>query len=380
MTLKIKQSRVLLEGVATYDAVGDTFSDVRALTAALRFLGEAVDLKTMLAVSGEAFRMGFSTEGWRGASAYVSRYAPLAAGARAFGYQPRYIVAASADETWMAVCDAIDAGRPALSAGALSGEDSPLEGAWFLLVGYERHGHKVALAGLPAVPGEFRPLPALHGRECTWLGMVKGLEVAPTVLAERPVFCLGMKGQEPDDRARAAETIARALRLSQDATLTVPPEHPVVAGRYVVGLAGYRLWAEHLGRITGQEAPFRGDPREGSGTGGTIARINLETAGRVRRGRRAAADFLRRSADLFESAVHDALLSAAAGYTEVAELADEFISLFAAATPYAAQNLLLDRVLRTQGVVLIRQMQALEAAAVVQLEAAQRRIDGQKTG
>ena len=262
MTLDTQQTRNVLTGVAEYDAASESFSDVRALSAALRFLGEEADLSTVLAVSGEAFRSAVHAERWSIGSAYVSREPVLAAGARAFGYQPRYLIGASIDETWIAIRDAVDAGQPALSSGILARDGEPLSTWWFLVRGYDAQEKMVEVAGLPGSVEGFTPLPALHGREATWAGVVKGLSVAPGLLAERPVFLIGLRGLPPQPRDVVLETIQRAVRMAQDAAITVQTEMPHAAGRYVMGLSSYHVWANHLGGITGREPFFRCGPFE----------------------------------------------------------------------------------------------------------------------
>jgi len=374
VTLDTQPTRNVLTGVAEYDAASESFSDVRALSAALRFLGEDADLATVLAVSGEAFRSAVHAERWSIGSAYVSREPVLAAGARAFGYQARYLIGASIDETWIAIRDAVDAGQPALSSGILARDGEPLSTWWFLVRGYDAQEKMVEVAGLPGSVDRFTPLPALHGREATWVGVVKGLSVAPALLAERPVFLIGLRSQPPQPRDVVLETIQRAVRMAQDAAITVQTEMLQAAGRYVMGLSSYHVWASHLGGITGREPFFRCGPFEGTMPAVDVARANEELAERIRRGRGAAADYFRRVSDLFDGAVHDALLSAAAGYAEVADLAEEYREQFTGPTPLAEQDLLMDRDNRAQGVLLIRQMQALEGATITQLESALRRV------
>lgn len=367
-------SRTVLEGVPEFDAQSESFSDVRALSAALRYLGEEADPQTLMAVSGEAFRSVVHADRWAVTSAYVSPDPVLAVGARAYGYQPRYVIDASADETWLVLTDTLDGGQPALSSGLAVIHRAEQSTHWFVVRGYDAHERTVLLTGL--APGEtaFTPLPSLHGRAGTWTGVVKGLHLAPCLWADRPVFQIGRKLAAPDARALAAETVERAIRLARADPVTVPAEVPQAAGRYVLGLPSFGAWAAKLDALTGQEAFFRRGPTEGTTSAVSVTSANREAADRVRLGRRAAARYLRRSADLFEAEVHDCLLSAAAAYTEIADLADEFFHLFSGRSDRADQDLLRERSARREGVILIREMAALEAAAVAQLEAARKAI------
>jgi len=370
VTLETQPTRNVLTGVPEYDAASESFSDVRALSAALRFLGKEADLATVMAVSGEAFRSVAHVEHWSIASAYVSREAVLAAGARAFGYQPRYLIGASADETWLAIRDAVDAGQPALSSGILTRNGAPLSTWWFLVRGYDAQERTVQVAGLPTGDEAFAPLPALHGRAATWTGAVKGLGLAPALWAERPIFLLGLNGQPPDPRTLALETIRRAMQMAGNHTVTVRSEIPYAEGRYALGLNSFEVWADRLKAITGRERFLDNAPEDEAGPAAAVARANGECAERVRCGRRAAAKYLKGVSDLFEGAAHDALISAAAGYTEVADLAEDYLHLFCGPRALEEQDPLIDRDKRRQGVLLLREMQALEGAAVAQLEGA----------
>jgi hypothetical protein len=372
VTLETKRTANALEGVPAYDAGSESFSDIRALSAALRFLGEEVDPGLLMVITGEAFRGVMHADRFCLASAYVTPEPVLAVGARAFGYQPRYLLGAGLDETWMVLSDAIDAGQPALSAGIACRDDIALSTWWFLVRGYEAQARTVVVSGFLTGGEEFRPLPALHGRKATWTGVVRGLSLAPTVWAERPVFILGRKLKTPAPAALVAEVLERAVRLSREGSVVVPAAVPAAAGRYVLGLASYQAWADRLAALTGQEAFFHRPPLDGPSASIHVTDANREQGERVREGRRAAATYLRRFADVLSAPAHDALLSAAAGYADVADLADEFVHLFADLNPVRERDRLADRDNRRAGVVLLRQMGALEAAAVVQLDAARR--------
>ncbi len=369
-----RDSRTWVEGVPE-SGVGEGWDRlVRGIRILLEHRGEEVQLRRLMALSGDAFNLCFAA-GWHGMARLAVPTDTLGNVAAAFGYDQwwhaplraremsRLPLSARRELTHSAlkqIREEIDAGRPVLAGGCTErGCD-----AWSVVVGYDDSGEQLCHVGIgePYCWASVRGLQAGDEQEAPgyWDGCVRGT-VRPNFVGGRlanPVFLLGESHGLAGGRATAVGALSRAVDLFE------ADRHEARQWGDLTCWFGRRAYQEWAGAL--DDFHPAADSAQAADGGCCVPDTRLVMAGmldNVVRGRTAAAEFCNRAADVLGNVRHHTDAAARSYRREVALARDAFPA-FIAGGPREMEEWLADPERRSLGAEAVRNMLEHEQAAV----------------
>ncbi|MFO7956731.1 MAG: hypothetical protein R6X33_06485 [Candidatus Brocadiia bacterium] len=371
-----REGRTWIEDVPRRQ-IGDRWDMLlRGVRVLLEHRGEGVRFHDLMALSGDAFNLCFTSH-WQGTAYLAVPTDTLGNVTDAYGYEHwwnaplqdremRGLTESARREltesSLKQIREEIDAGRPVLVGGCADRGCAP----WSAVVGYDDAGEQLCHVGIgePYRWTGIRGLTIDNEEESQtvgyWNGRVRGT-VRPNFVGgwlANPAFMLGDRHGRPSRRANAVSALSRAVDLFE----AEPHEIDHWGGvTYWFGEDAYREWAGAL-----EALDYPADLQKPRPNGAYdwyemhIVNVMVDT---VVRGRTAAAEFCNRAGMLLGNVRHH-MDAAARSYRREVALARDAFSVFLDGDEDEVEAWLADTDRRALGAAAVRRMLERERAAV----------------